>query len=363
MLYSIYVGEVMTEFEEKIKDYLRVANKRFQNTKSRKLAAIYFDDIDILLSIVQNNELDIDVDSIFKYTDFNLKLDAFDDKYNQYFLHNYENCKKVNNRVGELGVYLDNIYGEGYNKNFKTPMNMNESVLLCQKFFDFYDKDVSDYFKHIVEKGNLYIGGYSGDMNTSGCTFSLLSQDDPFILINHYESVFLADVMVHEVIHSYIEHAFNDKSFEKICTKLSNGLDEVYSRFIELVFCLYLEETHFNQNDIDSLGLTFDNTLIEVLYKYNYLLKKCDSNTLLTNFELCNEFIEDEMYSYGGVLAYHYFDEYLRNPERCKDNITNFSLDTKNHDREYMLNNYGLKEDNLGKSRVLVKHMKNHFKY
>lgn len=353
----------MTDFEEMIKDYLREANKRFKNIKSKKLQTIYYDDIDILLSIVQNNELDIDVESIFKYTDLLIDIDDIDDKYNDYFLHNYNECKEVNNKIGDLGVYFDNKYGEGYYKKFKTSMNLDESVLMCRKFFDFYDKDLADYFKHIVDRGNVFVGGYSGDMNTSGCTFSLLSQNEPFILVNNYENIFLADVMIHEVIHSYIEHAFNDKSFEKMCTKLSNGLDEVYSRFGELVFCLYLEETRFNQSDIDTLGLTYDNTLIEMLFTYNYLLKKCNSDMILNNFDLYNEYVQNEVYSYGGVLAYHYFDEYLKNPDKCKDNITKFSIETKDHDRKYMLNNYGLKEENLGKSRVLTKHMKNHFKY
>ena len=62
-------------------------------------------------------------------------------------------------------------------------------------------------------------------------------------------------------------------------------------------------------------------------------------------------------------MGYHYFDEYLKNEDRCKDNITKMSLDSKKYDRKYLLNNYGLKEDNLGKSRVLKKHFKEHFKY
>ena len=137
----------------------------------------------------------------------------------------------------------------------------------------------------------------------------------------------------------------------------------MYSRFIELVFTLFLEEIHFNKNDIEALNLCFDNSLIDMLNNYNFYLKNVDVEAIVSIDELFSDYVSREAYSYGGVLAYHYFDDYLRNPERCKDNITNFSLNTMNHDKLFLLNNYGLKEENLGKSRVLSKHMKNHFKY
>ena len=116
-------------------------------------------------------------------------------------------------------------------------------------------------------------------------------------------------------------------------------------------------------NEIDALTLSCDNTLIEVLYDYNYILKNYSLEDILNNDELFYSFITSEVYSYGGVMGYHYFDEYLKNEDRCKDNITKMSLDSKKYDRKYLLNNYGLKEKNLGKSRVLKKHLKEHFKY
>ncbi len=366
MLYFFYVGEVMTEFEEKISEYLRIANQRFKNTKSGKLRRFYYYDIYGLLELILNNGLNVDVDSIFKHTDVIFDNNSYNDKFDQYFLNNYDGCEEINNKIGNLGVYLDNRYGNGYQKYYKTQLSKDDSFSLCLDFFDYYDKDISRFFKSMLEKGNIFIGGNLGGgsgLIYAGCTYSFMSNDEPFILANYYDNIYFPDIVVHELIHSYIEYACRDKSYENNCQEVSNNLFEVYSRFIELAFSHYLEEIHFNQNDIDALNLVFDNTLIDILYNYNSLVKFCDGDMILSNEELYSHFSTCEGYSYGGVVAYHYFDQYLKDPERAKDNITNFSLDYRNHDRKHMINNYGLKENNLGKSRVLVKHMKNHYKY
>ncbi len=353
----------MTEFEEKIKKYLYEANKKYMSVQSKKLSTEFYNDIYTLISLIQENDLDVDVHSILKYSTYELFDADVDKKYEEYIINNYEKCSVTNNKMGDLGVYFDNIYGEGYFKKYKTSMNTYDTVEMCKNFFDFYDKDISKYFNHLLDSRNIFIGGEFGEDGMRGCTYSLCSQNKPFIVVNDFNNILLADILVHEVIHSYIENAINDKSFEDSCQQSANSLDEVYSRFIELVFTHYLQEINFNSNDIDALTLSGDNTLIDFLCNYNYMLKKIPLDTILANNELYYEFMNNEVYSYGGVLAYHYFDEYLNNPEKCKDNIVNLSLDSKKHDRKYMLNNYGLKEENLGKSRVLKKHFKNHFKY
>ncbi len=353
----------MTIFEEKINNYLVEANRMLKNTKSRKLSSLFYNDISVLLTVIYNNGLDVDVDSIFQRSDLIFDSTDSEDKFVESFLKSYIEAIKVNNKVGDLGPYFYNKYGDGYYKEFRTLMNIEDSIDLCHRFFEFYDKDLADYFNHILKHKNLAIGGCSWDDTTAGCTFSLVSQCEPFIIVNQFKSIYLPYVITHEVIHDYIENAFNDKTFEKTCIKESNRLDEVYSRFIELVFTLFLEEIHFNKNDIEALNLCFDNSLIDMLNNYNFYLKNVDVEAIVSIDELFSDYVSREAYSYGGVLAYHYFDDYLRNPERCKDNITNFSLNTMNHDKLFLLNNYGLKEENLGKSRVLSKHMKNHFKY
>ena len=161
-----------------------------------------------------------------------------EDKFVESFLKSYIEAIKVNNKVGDLGPYFYNKYGDGYYKEFRTLMNIEESIDLCHRFFEFYDKDLADYFNHILKHKNLAIGGCSWDDTTAGCTFSLVSQCEPFIIVNQFKSIYLPYVITHEVIHDYIENAFNDKTFEKTCIKESNRLDEVYSRFIELVFTL-----------------------------------------------------------------------------------------------------------------------------
>jgi hypothetical protein len=356
----------MTEFEEKISKYLREANQKFKQCKSPKLKRFYYLDIKGLLDLIIDNGLNIDVESIFKRTDIIFDISSLEDKYEESFLHNYYECEKVNNRIGNLGVYLDNIYGYGYTKKYKNRMSIDEGMRLCYDFLTYYDKDISRFFKSMLDKGNIFLGGNLGGSSNlvfDGCTYSFKSQDEPFILANTFENVYFPNIMAHELIHSYIDYSSDDNTFEKNCREATNNLYEVYSRFIELVFAHYLEEKHFNQNDIDTLHLTYDNTLIDTLCNYNSYIKFFDGEMIISNDFFYSDFDTCEVYSYGGVLAYHYFEQYLNNPERAKDNITNFSLDYRNYDRKHLLNNYGLQEDNLGKSRVLVKHMKNHYKY
>ncbi len=353
----------MTEFEDKIKKYLYEANKKHFKTKSAKLSSAYYGDILALLSLIKTNELDIDVDSILKYSKEDFDIEKVEKKYDEYIINNYYKCFETNNKISDLGIYFDNYYGEGYFKKHKVSINLDDCVKLCHDFFEFYDKDVLDYYLHMLDNHDIYSGVLNEDPSIVGCAYSLTNQKDPLVVTQYVNNIRLVNTVIHEVIHSYLEHFNNDLSFETSSQKTANNLDEVYSRFIEQVFALYLKEINFNQNEIDALTLSCDNTLIEVLYDYNYILKNYSLEDILNNDELFYSFMTNEVYSYGGVMGYHYFDEYLKNEDRCKDNITKMSLDSKKYDRKYLLNNYGLKEKNLGKSRVLKKHLKEHFKY
>ena len=92
--------------------------------------------------------------------------------------------------------------------------------------------------------------------------------------------------------------------------------------------------------------------MIENLALYNKLLYK--KKRYLKNLEI---FINAEMYSYGKVLAYHFYEQYKNNKEMAKENIKEFTLDSKVYNKKHLLNDYGLKQEDVFSSKVLKKNI------
>ena len=117
----------------------------------------------------------------------------------------------------------------------------------------------------------------------------------------------------------------------------------------------YLEKINFNKNDLASCRAEFNSSLIEMLSLLNVMLEPDD-----INFKDLDEVLlykEAETYSYGKILSYHYYDNYLINSDLTKKNIFELSVDCMNHDLKYMLNNYGLNEERILDHKILVKHL------
>jgi hypothetical protein len=126
-------------------------------------------------------------------------------------------------------------------------------------------------------------------------------------------------------------------------TSFINNFDEVYSIYIELIFLDYLKYKKYLTHDVNvSLSMFANQT---VSYLDNLKFEKYMNRA-------------DEGYSYGYVLAYHFYEQYLKDKDMAKCNITKFMLESKDHDKFYMLNNYGLNQNDILNPQKIEKHMK-----
>ena len=168
--------------------------------------------------------------------------------------------------------------------------------------------------------------------------------------------------LVHEMIHSYIEERKNE-NFEESIKGFVNSLGEVYPRFIEYVFMEYLKEIKFYDKEIRTLEVNGDVNLMSFLEDYKAQLLLLDGVEIYKDDDLFFDFMDVEKYTYGQLVGYQYFQKYLKNSEKTKSDIYEFSMDDGKFDRGYLLNNYGLSKKEITNTKKLVKDMKRHFNY
>ena len=121
----------------------------------------------------------------------------------------------------------------------------------------------------------------------------------------------------------------------------SNNFLEVYSIFSELLLYDYLKEINYQNYDLQNYYKYFVSCLCRNLQDYK------DSNYKNAN---------SQRYSYGYILAYHFYDQYKKDKNKTKENILYFMLESKSHNIDYMLNNYGLSKEKMFNPQRIEQH-------
>ena len=328
----------MEEFEDIIQKHVNTLLNEFKKCKSKKkyieLLSIFY----IIDEIINNIELFIDYKNDFQYELTKFNIEKYDKAYESMFLNNY-------NLMFDYNVKLSNLYSN-LSKNklnvieYKDYIEMNDTIKMVQLFFENYDMDLLKYFNNqILGNGLLILTDKveGGQTYLSNYIFPPYSFVNPRLCAKDYITI------IHETAHNYIRNRLRYINYNQLNQMLVNNLEEVYPIFLELCAIKFA-----NSNSLlRDLG-KYEQAMISSMCTY---LEKYNKNLL--NNEIIN-YVVNESYAYGFIMAYHYYDLYNINPEETKNKVLKLSLDLPYYNKEYLLNNYGINQiDLLNNSKSL----------
>ena len=306
-----------------------------------------------LLEIAFLEDLDIKVPKEIDYELDKINLDCLDNIYSKQFFENLNKMFHYNEKLTKIGDYLSERYQpSSYTYNYTQKLDIAESVRLTTNFFKQYDTDIYNYFQNLKNGTHFIITNKLND--TLGTTYQSNYLIKSYVCIGLEETIIDSLTIAHETIHSYIMEKNRYIPPQESNQESINNLHEVYSMFIELLFIDYLKQIKYSPKDIRTLEIINDVELINNLYQLDINLHD-DFNY--------QDYIKSEAYAYGSILAYHFYNNYLQNQTTTKQNIQNFMLESKSHNKSYMLNNYGLSKNKILQPQTITKYLDKHFRY
>ena len=270
------------------------------------------------------------------------------------YIDNYHEFKDFNTALTKIGKKLNNEYNfEIVDATYRSKILFDDSIKIVGNFFKDYDKDIYDYYENFIINGKLFIVNEIFD----GYGLSSLSDEllEPYLFMQNNNNIMDLMVLAHEIIHIYLSEKEKYITNEESKMKHINGINEVYSHYIEYILLDYLESIKYNKKDIINHKKNLYSDLIERLAVFYVMLDPTDID--FKSYDEVSFYNELKLYSYGLYFLYHFYDQYLIDKIMAKENITNFMLDSKKYDFSHLINNYGLKEENLKDYKVLLKHI------
>lgn len=326
----------LNQLESKIHTYIKNIRKKINSEESISLAS----DIYMIDEIIKLLNLDINVpEEMIIFSDENDLL--IDEDPN--FWINYNEMYETNKSISKLYKHLPNLT---YNPTFSM-INIENILILLSNFFSLYDKNIFNHYKKVLDKKLIYICPNIEDAYAK--TFTLNSEKCSYILISkENQNILFAQTLAHEIIHSYINTFLYDISPKERFKYHINSLDEVYSHFIELIFIDYLKKINYDKKEIKNLKDYTNFTLGYYLSSFGEVFKNKDDLNL-------EDYIIYENYSYGMLIAFHYYINYHKNPDKTKQDILNMTLNSASKDKHFLLNNYSLSEEDICNPKILTK--------
>ena len=347
----------MEKIEKDIQNYLYKIDSRLKMTTSSNIVSLLMVDIHKIFELIELYELNVSVpNSIIDRYD---RCSHFMSVYNDIYKENYCYMYDYNEKIASLYPFLFNHYKESFFEKFEVKLNDSEIISYAKDFFSYYDKDIYKYFLSLLDKQRVYINmKYSDIQDADGYSVSILSNRDGFVFVNGDKTIEIVSTLIHEVAHSYVESFDYDIDYYEFCNQDINNLHDVYPFFMELVFLKYLEEIKFNYSDVRSLATGNYVANIMRLGYFNDLVNLDKIDEIFNDKELIFDFIDNENYCYSFILSEYFFDKYLKNPDKGKNDVLKFMLDTKKYDKKDLLGNI-----DLVNKKKLIKNMKNYYGY
>lgn len=282
------------------------------------------------------------------------KYGNYDEKVSDEYINNYHKYKKFNYDLTKIATVINQLYGyETIEPIFKEKINIDDAIKIDSQFLKQYDKDMYDYFENFIINGNFFVVNNIFE----GYGYSSVADEllDPYIILCKSNNIYYTTVLMHELVHVYLSEKERNMTKQEASLQYINGVSETYSIFIEFLVLDFLKENNLFNKDIIPYKKDLYSGLIEYL-KILYLMIDPDDLCFESSEEV-SFYNEAKIYSYGYLLAYHFYDQYLNNRDKAKENITNFMLDSKKYEFEYLINNYGLNKEEITDYKLLLKHV------
>lgn len=321
---------------------IQVLVDELKTTNSPHRARDIINSIVVYINIVRMNDL---VVFCPLETEFEMRkvsedrIKKYDLKYDKAYLDNNINLvKKFNHKMCKISDYFKKRYDLPDNIKMYQSVSQDETFRLAQNFLEQYDDDVYNHYMDIKDKDIFTCKLQDGE---PGDTFRVSKNTYAYLLIDPSNSIFDAFTLVHEVMHSYVEKNTTTMNEKEENLYFSNNCLEVYSIFIELLFYDYLKMINYQNYDLENYYSYFISCLCKNLEDYKKS-KYIDPNS--------------QRYSYGYILAYHFYGQYQKDKEKAKENIYKFMIESKSHNLDYMFNNYGLNSADLLNPQRIEQH-------
>lgn len=327
---------------------------------SKRLFGLYEDGCQL---IVYAKAMNLDVKIPPKLLDYydNWFYDILPTKFVKNYFKLIEESLDENNEIDEMiDTIVDDIF---YNYNYETVLGKSinftkeEAIDLAKRFFEFYDKEMYRHFVKMLDDGYINFINRNDVANEdyatiTGITCTAYSENSSFVLVGGKKDITFVETIIHETIHTYIDSFNYSMSIDEKMKEMINGLYEVITYFSASAFKLFLEEIHYDKKTIDFLESNTCNAMLTSLGAF-------------ANLEACSfdEYISIASSAYGNLLAFHYFEKYLNDDTKTKEDILNMTLAAKKYDKPYILGNYGLSLSEIEDTTILEKRLNKNYRY
>ena len=332
-------------FQEKINELTDELKKCHGSDIYAKLLRTFY----VIEVICEKSKLDINYPKELNYELIKHDVDCFDRDMQRNGNATFLSMFKYNLVFSSMYQQLAEEHMKYFGKCNVTPIDIRKSIDMVYEFFKQYDTAIFDHYVELINSGRFIIT----NRTKYGSTIEGSHIIRPYSFVNLEGTISDSVTIAHETIHNYL---FDKQRFlkEKDNNRRKiNNVDEVYPSFIELAFLEYIKKYDYLLDDIAFYERISDSTIIHFLKQFHDNLINDDYYDYKTN----------ESYAYGKVLAYHFYNMYLKDRERAKENILNFSLRSHEMDKMQLLNSYGLISDKLLDYKVLTRHMRKHNEY
>ena len=255
-----------------------------------------------------------------------------------------------NLKLAKMSDKLSNRYVDEGNSISLRYTPFKKSFELVSSFLKTFDNDIYKYYLELINSPRFVLLDQVDNYEGWALRNNYLVDSYTIIIPNFFITDYLA--ILHETMHSYNFKLIKNCSIKEQDNITINGLFEAPSFFIEHVALDYLDKIGYDKKEIYKLRGLFDKELIFLLETYK--------NMLLDGFDEYSDYLYNETYSFGRVLSYHFYDNYLKDPNGTLNNLKKFMVDYKTYDKYYLLNNYGLNSNDIINSQKLTRHMDKH---
>lgn len=334
----------MKKLEQTVKKYIDLVLKKIYCTQDYEDFFYLIKEFNGLEEIIKYNDLNIKIPKK-AYSVIEHKSDYSWDFYSSFydgFEDVYDSVREINRKMGYTFNKLNLDYDFSM-MDLAYEIDVDDSIKLVKKFFDYFDKDIGKHFNNMLSSGNFFICNMVDGHVMDGFTLTLNSQRVNIIEVGFRDDILLSSNIIHETLHSFIESQMFDLKYDERKKKLWNDLDEVITYFSQLAFIKFLEEIDFDLESIEFLKS--DNLVRWICFsnRINYYNEYTASDIIDKGF--C-DFLLDDSVTYGTTLAYHYYDKYLKDGNIS--DIFNMSLDSPFNDKISLLSDYGIDSSKLG---------------
>ena len=249
----------------------------------------------------------------------------------------------------EIAILFEQFLLNDYKKEYR-PLayinNFEEIQTYAEDFMKNFDLGLYEIYKNIKDNNHILIK--EQDETGLGGLYTHLSYNrTPYLSFFLNNNIDDSSTIAHETAHAKQGRImYNNKTYDNY----NYIFKEVYSYYVQFCFYKYMNDKKIFVEDVNAC---FNNWLDDLC---KYLINLNDDLNNINPSEL--QIYENFEYSYGILLALHFFDIYQNDPEYAKLLTNEFIEHSYKKEPYEVLNDFGLDYDEIASGDILRKYIK-----